>query len=54
MRRSFDLQSMLKLNNRKLEIYESYKTLPINEIAKFKNSSLSINCNLLNLSTPFC
>ena len=50
--RSFDLQSMLKLNNRKLEIYESYKTLPINEIAKNNIDSLvnSINCNLLILS----
>ena len=50
--RSFELQSMLKLNNRKLEIYESYKTLPINEIAKNNIDSLvnSINCNLLILS----
>jgi uroporphyrinogen-III synthase len=50
--RSFDLQSMLKVNNRNLEIYESYKTLPINEIAKNNIDSLvnSINCNLLILS----
>ena len=51
--RSFDLQSMLKLNNRKLEIYESYKMIPINEIAKYNIDSLvnSINCNLLILSS---
>ena len=51
--RSFDLQSILKLNNRKLEIFESYKMLPINEIAKNNIDSLvnSINCNLLILSS---
>ena len=51
--RSFDLQSMLKLKNRRLEIYESYKMLPINEIAENNIDSLvnSKNCNLLILSS---
>ena len=51
--RSFDLKLMLKLKDRRLEIYESYKLLPINEIAENNIYSLvnCINCNLLILSS---
>ena len=51
--RSFNLQEALRINNRKLEIYEAYKMFPIEVIDKDTIDSLihAVYCNLVILSS---